>query len=713
MYQGHNLKADLRDDGIVHLCFDRGGESINKFDARTVRELREAIAAIAAAPGVRGVLITSAKDVFIVGADITEFTDTFRMAQDALVAHIERSNEVFVALEDLGVPTLAEINGYAFGGGLELPLAAQLRVMSTTAQVGVPEVKLGLFPGFGGTVRLPRVAGAAAAAEWVSSGAAFDAEAALRDGVVDAIAAPGSLRDASTALLRQAIAGEVDWRARRQRKLDALADLPAARAAYDQAAVRAEAISGKHQPARLAAVELMKAAAPLDRAGALAAEARAFAHIALTQAAGSLVRTFLDDQALKKGFRKHAAGALPVRKAAVLGAGIMGGGIAYATALAGVAVRMKDVSAAQLERGMDEFRKQLARWMKRGKSQADADRVASLCVPQLGTEGFGEVDLVIEAVPEKLALKLQVLADTEKQVGAHAIIASNTSSLRIDDLARGLARPANFVGMHFFNPVPVMRLVEVIRGSRTSDAAVSTAVAHAVAMGKSPVVVKDCPGFLINRILTHYTCAFLQVVADGADFVQVDRALEAFGWPMGPALLQDVVGMDTGAHVVDVISAGYPDRMPPLAHNALKLMVSRGRLGQKSGLGFYRYETDPAGKPRKRLAEDSHALLAEVQPQGTRHFDDAELVERLMLPLVLEAGRALEDGIVGSAAELDMALLLGVGFPAYLGGALHYADWLGMPAVIAQSDKYAHLGPAYRATDRMRRMAAEGETYHG
>jgi 3-hydroxyacyl-CoA dehydrogenase/enoyl-CoA hydratase/3-hydroxybutyryl-CoA epimerase/enoyl-CoA isomerase len=266
--------------------------------------------------------------------------------------------------------------------------------------------------------------------------------------------------------------------------------------------------------------------------------------------------------------------------------------------------------------------------------------------------------------------------------------------------------------MHFFNPVHVMPLVEIVQGTRTSPKAVSTAVAYAAAMGKMPIVVKDCPGFLVNRILTAYMRGFIELVRDGADFVKVDQAMEAFGWPMGPAYLEDVVGMDTGSHVNDVISAGYPERMPHIEHDALRLMVSKGRFGQKNGIGFYRYESDPNGKPRRSPAPDSHALLQAVQPQGTHDFSEQEIVDRMMIPLIIEAAHALEDGVVASPAELDMALLMGIGFPAYAGGPLKYADWLGLKNLVARCDRLQHLGAAYVPTARMREMAASNARFY-
>lgn len=715
LFQGKSIRVvALPEAGVFELVFDREGEAINKLDDRTVNELRQATQALANEPSLRWVLVSSTKDVFIVGADITEFGAKFSLSAPEITAGVAHSNEVFVAFEDLPVPTVVAINGFALGGGLEMAVSASLRIMSTTAQVGVPEVKLGLFPGFGGTVRLSRLSGVAAAMEWVATGQPHKAAAALAAGVVDEVAAPEQLRAQALNLLSRAMKGEVDWQAQQNRKrapvpMAAEQVQAAAKSVLDAAARR----HAPHQPAARMAVEMMAQAAGQDRAGALALEAQVFGEVAGTQAAVAMVQTFLNDQAVKKIAKRHAREGHPVRQAAVLGAGIMGGGIAYTSALKGIAVRMKDIAQPALDLGMAEANKLLQRQIKAGRMDAaKAEKVLAAITPQLDNTGLDQVDCVVEAIVENIAIKQQVLADLETRVSPEAIIASNTSSLRIDDMAVSLKRPEQFVGMHFFNPVHVMPLVEIVHGTRTSPKAVSTAVAYAAAMGKTPIVVKDCPGFLVNRILTAYMRGFIELVRDGADFVKVDQAMEAFGWPMGPAYLEDVVGMDTGSHANDVISAGYPDRMPHIAHDALRLMVSKGRFGQKNGIGFYCYEADPNGKPRRSPAPDSHELLKAVQPKGTHAFSEQEMVDRMMIPLIIEAARALEDGVVSSAAELDMALQLGIGFPAYAGGPLKYTDWLGLKNLVARCEPYKHLGAAYVPTARMREMAASNARYY-
>lgn len=715
MFQGKSIRlAPLDQPGLFEVCFDRENEPINKFDERTVDELRQVTELLGRQAGLKGVLVTSAKDVYIVGADITEFGRKFAQPAAQITADVLRSNDVFNAFEDLPAPTVVAINGFALGGGLEFTLSCAVRVMSTTAQVGVPEVKLGLFPGFGGTVRLVRLAGPAVACAWVANGKPAGAEAAQAAGVVDDVAPPQELRERALGWLRRAVSGEVDWAARQARKRTgiALSEAEAGSAFEDARAVAAKS-AAPHQPAALAAIDMMRKGAFLDRAGALQVEATTFGEIARTQAAVSMVQTFLNEQAVKKIARNVAKGGAPVQRAAVLGAGIMGGGISFVSALRGVPARMKDVRPEALEQGFAEARKQVNRQVKSGRlTETKGVGVLQAITAQLDTAGFDEADIVIEAIVENLAIKRQVLAELEPQLKATAVLASNTSSLRIDDIAQTLKHPERFVGMHFFNPVPQMPLVEVVRGSRSSDTAVATAVAYANALGKTPIVVRDCPGFLVNRLLTAYMRGFLQLVADGADFLKVDAAMEAFGWPMGPAYLEDVVGLDTGSHVNDVISAGYPDRMPAFEDDALRLMKRLGRLGQKSSLGFYRHEPSSTGKPKRSPAGDTHALLAGLQRQARREFGADEIVDRMMLPMVLEAARALHEGVVGTAAELDLAMRLGLGFPEYAGGPLKYADWLGLDEVVRRCERLRHLGPANEPSARLRAMAAAGERFH-
>jgi 3-hydroxyacyl-CoA dehydrogenase / enoyl-CoA hydratase / 3-hydroxybutyryl-CoA epimerase / enoyl-CoA isomerase len=708
MFQGKAIRVELNGEGIAELCFDRRDGSINKFDTLTVDEFKCATDAIRAAPAVRGVIVTSAKAVFVVGADIFEFTSLFAQPESRIEAGVARQNEVFSAFEDLGVPSVAAINGLALGGGLEMALVTDARVMAETTQIGLPEVSLGLFPGFGGTVRLPRVTNAATAIEWISCGKPQSAQSAKSAGAVDAIVAPVALRSAAEKLLQDLITSG-DWRALRQRRHGPF------RADAGTFLKAKEALAGAatHEPAAHAAVELMERAAGLCRDEALKLEHIAFAKIARTQAAAALIQLFINDQALRKKGRGYAKIGGKVQLAAVVGAGIMGGGIAYTSAVRGTPVVMKDIAQNALDLGVSEARKLLAKQVQAGRMPADEAGAVLACIrPSLEYDGFQAADVVVEAVIESMQVKKVVLQEVEKRVGPDTIIASNTSSLSISEMASVLSRPENFVGMHFFNPVPAMPLVEVILGPKTSERAAATIAGYASAMGKTPVLVKECPGFLVNRILTPYMLGYLRAIHDGANYLAVDRVMEGFGWPMGPAYLQDVIGMDTLLHVLQVISESFAGRMRITFPNAVEQLVRHQLLGQKNGAGFYRYERDARGKPVKMIDPRTEQLLAAIQPAGPRLFKDEELLERLMLPMIIEAARCLEEGIVESAAEVDMSLVLGLGFPRYVGGPLKYTDWLGLDHVIARCDAHSGLGPLYTPTDGMRAAALAGKTFH-
>jgi 3-hydroxyacyl-CoA dehydrogenase / enoyl-CoA hydratase / 3-hydroxybutyryl-CoA epimerase / enoyl-CoA isomerase len=713
LFDGETIKAEELGDGLVELRFDRRAERVNKLDSLAFSELSRALEIISKAPGVTGVLVTSAKDAFIVGADIFEFVEVFAREEKDVVDFFAGNARIITALGDLPVPTVAAINGLALGGGFEVGLAADYRVMSATAGVGFPEIHLGVFPGYGGTVRLPRLIGLGESAQWIISGAQQTAETALAHGAIDAVARPEELRGAALRSLKHAVANPAEWRERRRGARDGLG-LPNGSIVDLLAGAKVAGVKAlPHYPAAHDAVELLAACADLDRDRALAKEAEQFGKTARSQAAASLVNIFINEQALKKISKQYAKAATPVRKTAVLGAGVMGAGIAYQSALRGVPVILKDVSDKALELGLSEARKLLAKQVEQGTMTAErGEAVARAIEPHLTFDRFNGVDVVIEAIVENVAIKTAVFRDIEAIAGDKTILASNTSSLRIADLADGLARPQNFIGMHFFNPVPKMALVEVVRGPKTSEATVATIVGYANTMGKTPIVVGDCAGFVVNRVLTPYIIAFLLLVRDGVDFRQIDAVMEAFGWPMGPAYLIDVVGLDIAHHVVEIVSAGFPERMAPPHPSAIDILQADSRLGQKNGRGFYAYARDPKGRPRKDVDPAVAALLAAGQPQGKASISDAGIIERMMLPLIFEAARCVEDGIVGSPGEADMCLLLGLALPRYLGGALKYADWLGLQTIVERSVKWRGLGEIYRPSEKFSARAAAGKDFY-
>ncbi|MDW5376766.1 fatty acid oxidation complex subunit alpha FadB [Halomonas sp. HP20-15] len=717
IYQGSALSVVKRSDGIAMLTFDLQDESINKLSSTVIAQLREAIDAIDALDaeqGIKGLVIASAKDVFIVGADITEFHGLFARGEDYLVDMNQQVHALFNRIEDLPFPTVTAINGLALGGGFELTLTTDFRVMADSAQVGLPETKLGILPGWGGCVRLPRLTGADNAIEWIAAGSQNKADQALKIAAVDAVVPAERLEAAALDILARANDGELDYRARRAEKtgplkLNAIEQMMVFETAKGYVAGKA----GPHYPAPIEAIKVIQKGAGEGRERAQAIEAKAFAKLAMTDVCFNLVGLFLNDQLVKKKGSQYEKQSAPVNLTAVLGAGIMGGGIAYQSAYKGTPILMKDIKEEAVQLGLKEARKLLSKQVERGKLTTEKMAEALTNIrPTLSYGDFGEVDLIVEAVVENPKIKDAVLTEVEGQVGENTILTSNTSTISINRLAQNLKRPENFCGMHFFNPVHRMPLVEVIRGEKTGDAAVAAAVAYARKMGKTPIVVNDCPGFLVNRVLFPYFGGFSFLVEQGADFERVDRVMEKFGWPMGPAYLLDVVGMDTAVHANEVMAEGFPERMARDGKTAIQVMYENERLGQKNGKGFYRYEEDKKGKPRKVSDEQAKTLVGEVAV-AKRDFKDDEIVARMMVPLCMETVRCLEDGIVGTPAEADMALIYGIGFPPFRGGALRYIDAMGVAEFVALAERLAEeLGPLYAPTQRLREMAANGERFY-
>lgn len=713
LYKGDTLYVNWLEDGIAELVFDATG-SVNKLDTATVASLGHALDVLEKQSELKGLLLRSEKAAFIVGADITEFLSLFLVPQEQLSQWLHFANSVFNRLEDLPVPTLSAINGYALGGGCECVLATDYRIATPDLRIGLPETKLGIMPGFGGSVRLPRLLGADSALEIIAAGKDVSAQQALSVGLVDAVVKPEKLVDGALSVLRQAINGDLDWKAKRAPKLEPLhLSKIEATMSFTIAKGMVMQTAGKHYPAPITAVKTIEAAATLGREEALKLENQSFVPLAHTPQARALVGIFLNDQYVKGLAKQQTKSVETPKQAAVLGAGIMGGGIAYQSAWKGVPVIMKDINDKSLTLGMTEAGKLLNKQLERGKIDGlKLAGVISTIHPTLDYAGFERVDVVVEAVVENPKVKKAVLAETEDKIRPDTVLASNTSTIPITELASALKRPENFCGMHFFNPVHRMPLVEVIRGEKTSDETIAKVVAWASKMGKTPIVVNDCPGFFVNRVLFPYFAGFSQLLRDGADFRQIDKVMEKqFGWPMGPAYLLDVVGIDTAHHAQAVMAAGFPQRMAKDYRDAIDALFDAGRYGQKNGLGFWRYKEDSKGKPRKEQDEAVEGLLAEVS-QPKREFSDEEIIARMMIPMVNEVVRCLEEGIIASPAEADMALVYGLGFPPFHGGAFRWLDTLGSAKYLDMAQQYQHLGPLYAVPDGLRAKARLNEPYY-
>ncbi|MDQ9093858.1 fatty acid oxidation complex subunit alpha FadB [Pseudoalteromonas haloplanktis] len=714
LYKSDSFEVAFIKDNIAEFKFCVAG-SVNTLSQQTLKDCASALKELAANTDIKGMIFTSDKEHFIIGADIFEFLPTFTKPETELVTWIKDATDVFDALEDLPFPTLSAINGLALGGGCEWVLATDYRVASSTAKIGLPEVKLGIMPGFGGTVRLPRIVGADNAMLWITSGAENRAADALKVGAVDAVVSADKLLDSGISTLELAIAGKLDWQAKRNVKLQ---PLKLNRVEQGMSFAMAEGmVMGKtkgHYPAPIMAVRTIKAAANCGRAEAMAIENANFAKLARTPEAAAQTGIFLADQYIKGKARKSAKTSdLEIKQAAVLGAGIMGGGIAYQSAYKGTPIIMKDIQQDALDLGMGEASKLLGQKVQRGH-MAMEKMVATLgkIKPTLNDSDLQSADIIVEAVVENPKVKQAVLAGLEKDMPADTILTSNTSTIRIDELATALEKPENFCGMHFFNPVPKMPLVEIIRGEKTSEQTINAVVDYALKLGKSPIVVNDCPGFFVNRVLFPYFAGFSKLVVEGADFAKVDKVMEnVFGWPMGPAYLLDVVGIDTAYHCTGVMADGFPERMSRQEKDPVTVFANEKRFGQKNKAGFYQYAPDRRGRLKKAQDPQAVELLSSIT-DAPKEFDKQEIIDRCMVPMINEVLLCLQENIIASPQEADMALIYGIGFPPFRGGAFRYLDQTGLANFVATADKYAHLGAIYQVSEQTRKWAEEGRVFY-
>ncbi|HCG6028942.1 TPA: fatty acid oxidation complex subunit alpha FadB [Vibrio parahaemolyticus] len=715
IYQADTLQVKEIQDGIAELSFC-SPKSVNKLDLATLESLDKALDALTSHQGLKGLMLTSDKDAFIVGADITEFLGLFAKTDAELDQWLQFANSIFNKLEDLPVPTISVLKGHTLGGGCECVLATDMRIGDKTTSIGLPETKLGIMPGFGGCVRLPRVIGADSAMEIITQGKACRADEALKIGLLDAVVETDALYESALQTLTSAINEKIDWQARRKQKTSPLTlSKLESMMSFTMAKGLVAQVAGPHYPAPMTAVITIEEGARFARNEALDIERKYFVKLAKSEEAKALVGLFLNDQYIK-GIAKKAAksASKDTERAAVLGAGIMGGGIAYQSALKGVPVLMKDIAQPSLDLGMTEASKLLNKRLAQGR--IDGFKMAGILAsitPSLHYAGIENSDVIVEAVVENPKVKATVLSEVESHVGEDTVITSNTSTIPINLLAQSLKRPENFCGMHFFNPVHRMPLVEIIRGEKTSDETINRVVAYAAKMGKSPIVVNDCPGFFVNRVLFPYFGGFSMLLRDGADFTKVDKVMERkFGWPMGPAYLLDVVGIDTAHHAQAVMAEGFPERMGKQGRDAIDALFEANKYGQKNSNGFYSYTIDKKGKPKKTFTEDILPVLADVCADK-QEFDEQTIIQRMMIPMINEVVLCLQEGIIATPQEADMALVYGLGFPPFRGGVFRYLDSVGIAEFVEMAKQHADLGAMYHVPQMLIDMAAKGESFYG
>ncbi len=706
---GHAFRLTIGQDRLATLTFNVPGRKVNVFTEAVMGELETLIPELARRTDFDCLVLVSGKPGnFIAGADvegIAGVTDPEIAAEASRLGH-----RTFGAWEALPFPTVAAIQGTCVGGGTELALASTYRVASDRAdlRIGLPEIRLGILPGWGGCTRLPRLVGIAAALDIILAGKTIPSKKAFQIGLVDAL-----LPDAAFLPLVRDFAAARRGKPRRQAtkggglKAAVLEKNPLGRMLlFDQARKQVLRETKGHYPAPLRALEVVRTGIEKGREAGFEAEARAVGELATSRISKNLVHVFQLMESVKRPGARPAGTPRTIEQVAVLGAGVMGGGIAQLVAdQADVPVRLKDIQEAALAGGMQHasglFKKMVDR---RRLDRTAARRKMALLRPALDDSGLANVDLVIEAVVEKLPVKQAIFADLAAKTRGQAILASNTSSLSIDLIAALSPDPSQIVGMHFFNPVDKMPLVEVIAGPRTGADAAATVWDFAKKLGKTPVLVKDGPGFLVNRLLMFYSAEALWLLDEGHRMEDVDRAMTSWGMPLGPLALTDEVGIDVATKVAHILADAFGDRLP--LPSFLERFSGSERLGTKSGSGFYRYEG------RKRTTPDTEVYrLLGLHPRVTNP-DLTALAERMVLPMVNEAARCLEERVVADAGSLDLAMIMGTGFPPFRGGLCRWADGYGLRQVLdLLGELAARVGPRFAPSAPLQAAAEAGGFY--
>ncbi|MGE4159816.1 MAG: 3-hydroxyacyl-CoA dehydrogenase NAD-binding domain-containing protein [Planctomycetota bacterium] len=678
-----NISLRIEGD-VARLVFDRPDSSANIFDRDTLLELESLIETLEKEQQLKRILVMSAKEsIFIAGADIKAIQGV--KTRDEAFEISRMGQRIFQRLYLLKAPTVAVVHGACLGGGMELALACKARVAtdSPKTKLGLPEVLLGILPGWGGTQRLPKLLRLDGALDLMLTGKQLDGKRAFKAGLVDAVCPVGVQEDVALTLpipqrpfklanflMGRVFKGLILNKARAQVMKETRGNYPA--------------------PLRILSV----LGSTHARHGDYDIEAAGLADLAMTPVSRQLVQLFINKEAADKGthWLDKCGGKIPeTKRLAVLGAGVMGGGIAHLAAAKGYPILMKDIANPALALGIKSAAEIVGKDVARRRmTEYEGRKIMARIMPVLTFEGFHRVDAVIEAVVENMDVKKKVLAEVEKVmssvpgVGAqHAapLLCSNTSSLSITEMAKALQHPEQFIGLHFFNPVSKMPLVEIIRGEKTSDECTARAVALAQKLGKTPVVVKDGPGFLVNRLLAPYMNAAIRLVEEGVSPVLVDEALLQYGMPMGPCHLTDEVGLDTAGKVAHILEAGLGERMKGSA--LVDKLVEEKFLGRKTGTGFYCYSEEalvaaaqnsgsalPAmAQSRNKGGKDFKALNPRFAG-NSKHLDAKTIQDRCLSPLISEAELCLREGVVASKADLNLAMILGTGYAPFRGGPL-------------------------------------------
>lgn len=689
-----------RDGDLAVIWFDLLGEKVNKFSTTVMMEFAAIVDQMEKAADIKRIIVASGKpSIFVAGADVTEFTKATTVEQAK--EYTRFGQQVFHRFSKLPQVTVAAINGAALGGGCELAISCHWRVMSDSpkAQIGLPEVKLGIFPAWGGTTKLPRLIGLPAALDIILNGKTVDGKRAKRMGLVDEVVPAGILLQ---------VARELSKRGKRRgggRMKFYIEGNPLARSVIFSKARKAVLQQTRgHYPAPLKALEVMETGMSRGVERGLAREVEEAAPLIMGDVAQNLVRLFFLMEDSKK--ERIAATPIEVTEAGVLGAGVMGGGIAQIIAdKTDALVRMRDINWKAIAGGLKAASKIWKKRVERRRmTRGEMQRKLAKITGTTDWSGFARCELVIEAVVENLDVKRQVRDEFQAIARENAIFASNTSTIPITDIAANATRPENVVGMHFFNPVDRMPLVEVIRGAKTTDVAMVTVASFARKLGKTVVYCNDGPGFVVNRILGPYMNESGFILEEGSSIESIDEAMLDFGMPMGPMALLDEVGIDVAAKVAKILGAAFGDRGE--ASVVVDKLYADGRHGKKNGKGLYIYENG------KRKGPDS-SVYKVLGIRSTHPADAKAVVERMVLAMINEAAVILDEKIVASAPELDLAMIMGTGFPPFRGGLLRYAESQGLPYILARLDDLSQKhGKRFNPTPPLRRLAERGGTFY-
>lgn len=709
------FQFSIDEEGIAKVVFDLPGEKVNKFNRAVCKELDSSLDSLMNRKDIKALLfISGKKDIFIAGADLKEFLVAFKdrsVTQELL----DQSRKTLLKLRSLPFPTIALIHGVCVGGGLEFALLCTYRIVTDHPKTSLsfPETTIGIFPGWGGTQTAPRLIGLMKATEMIVSGKPLNGVQAYKSHLADGIAAPEFLEEKGREFARTILTDQGRRKVLARRKMGGLKSLlleknPLGRTfLFSQFKKEILKKTKGFYPAPLIALDVIKRTCTLPIDQGLKIERDAFKDLDM-EIPYHLISIFFGQENLKKN--GGYAGELPavsgsIDNAAVLGAGTMGGGIAYLFANSKIPARMKDINWELITKGISTswelFQKNIIRKkLGRGEGSIRFHEISWT----LDYEGLENKDFVLEAIVENIDLKHQVYQEVESAASNDAIIATNTSSLRVDDLCSQMKHPERFIGMHFFYPAPVMPLVEIIKGPKTSPEVFAKTLDLAKKLGKVPLVVKDCNGFLVNRILLTGAFEAFHLLEEGASIEEVDQASLSFGLPMGSCEVIDFSGIDVVYHVAHVFQKAYGDRMSVPA--LLNKLYYAKLLGKKTGKGFYLYK----GK-EKKINPEAVKLIQSVQTG--RKATAAEISERSLLAMINEASRCLEEGIVSDPSSVDLALVLGSGFPPFRGGLLAYADKLGIKTVYDKLKSLESVSSTrFKPTQMIETMAANNQTFY-